>query len=510
MNEEQSADSPTLTPAGDDEELLTLDEAIQFLGTSRPTLYRVLGQGELKGLKVGRQWRFRKADLIAYMERGPVAVAAAPNEALRAELDFFGEELRRIEAAELPDEELDRETGEGKIALLVSQLVALAIGQKASDIHLEPARQGSDACLWLRYRIDGVLHEIRRLPLSLYDALIARFKQLAEMNIAERRLPQDGRFQVRCEERAFELRMSSLPTLYGEALVMRILDRSSVLIGLERLGMTEEDRARLTACVTQPSGLILTTGPTGSGKTTLLYSCLHQIANPQRKTLTVENPVEYVLPYTTQAQVSVKDGMRFATALRSFLRQDPDIVMTSEMRDLETAELVVETALTGHLVLSSLHTDDAPSATIRFRDMGIEPFLIAATLRCVVAQRLIRTICSHCKEPAETPLPAPKFAQLRRLAAAGGYAMPPDTTFYRGTGCERCRKTGYRGRMGLFEVMKVDSALADAITLRAPVEELTAIAVAGGMRTLLADGVRKAVEGCTTLDEVIRAVGLRL
>ena len=478
------------------EDLLSLDEAVKFLGTSKPTLYRLLGQDEIKGLKVGRQWRFRKADLIAYMERSPVAVSAAPKEDLDMELAFFAQQLSEEE----PDTSGDPET---KTIRLAHRIIQLAINSKASDIHLEP---NADDFL-LRYRADGVLQEIRRLPTSVRESLTAYFKQMAEMDIAEKRLPQDGRIAVRHEDKDFDLRAAVLPSMYGEAITMRILAKQDILLGLDNLGIVPEDLRQIRDFMQQPNGIVITTGPTGSGKTTLLYSCLQETANIEKRTLMVEDPIEFVLPYTTQTQVNKKAGLTFAAALRSFMRQDPDIIMAGEMRDLETAHIIVEAALTGHLVLTSLHTNDAPSALLRLLDMGVEPYLISATVTGIIATRLARRVCENCKQLQDVSA-EPTLSYIAQLAAEGGYQVPADAVFVRGTGCEQCRGRGYRGRMGLYEVLPMTEALTEAVLRRAPLEELTDLAVAGGMRTLLADGIRKAVEGHTTVEEVMRVVSV--
>ena len=492
MQDKQSA-PPAEQPS---ENLLSLDEAVKFLGTSKPTLYRLLGQDEIKGLKVGRQWRFRKADLIAYMERSPVAVAAAPKEDLDMELAFFAEQLSQ----EAPDTSSDPET---KTIQLAHKIMQLAIQAKASDIHLEPTQDD----FLLRLRVDGVLQETRRLPSSTKESLTARFKIMAEMDTNEKRMPQDGRIPVRLEDKDFDFRVASIPSMYGEAVTMRILAKQDVLIGLDQLGIFPEDLRQIRDLVRQPNGIVIATGPTGSGKTTLLYSCLQETASVEKKTLTVEDPVEFVLPYTTQTQVNKKAGLTFTAALRSFLRQDPDVIMVGEMRDLETAQITVEAALTGHLALTTLHTNDAVSALLRLLDMGLEPYLISATVTGVVAVRLVRRVCENCKQPKDLSSD-PTLSYVAQLAAEGGYQIPADAVFVSGAGCEQCRGRGYRGRVGIYEVLTLTEPLTEAILRRAPLEELTEIAVAGGMRTLLADGIRKAVAGQTTVDEVMRVVSV--
>ena len=476
------------------EELLSLDEAVKFLGTSKPTLYRLLGQDEIKGLKVGRQWRFRRADLTAYMERGPVAVAAAPKEDLDMELSFFADQLSEPE----PDQSGDPEA---KTVRLAHKIIHLAIQSKASDIHLDP---NADDFL-LRLRVDGVLQETRRLPASTRESLTAYFKTMAELDVSEKKLPQDGRIPVRHEGKDYDFRAAVLPSMHGESLTLRILARQDVLLGLDRLGITPEDLAQIRALLRRPNGIIVATGPTGAGKTTLLYSCLQEVAGVGKKTMTAEDPVEFLLPYTTQTQVNRKAGLSFPGILRSFMRSDPDVILVSEIRDPETALLAVEVSLTGHLLLTALHAGDAPSALMRLVEMGIEPYLVGATVAGVIATRLVRRVCEGCKQPVDLSA-TPTLAYVARLAAEGGYEIPADAAFVRGAGCEHCRGRGYRGRMGLYEVLPMTEDLAEAVLRRAPAEELADIAMERGMRTLLADGVRKAAEGLTTLEEVMRVV----
>jgi len=396
------------------------------------------------------------------------------------------------------DEDVDRAQAmeeEAPIIRVVNVVIQQAIKDRASDIHVEPDRRG----VRIRYRIDGVLHEVMRVPKYVHAPLVSRIKIMGDMNIAERRIPQDGRIHVRHEGKDYDLRVSSLPTVFGEKVVMRILDQSSVLIGLNKLGMLAETQAQLESIIVQPNGMILSTGPTGSGKTTTQYSILNKINSVEKNILTIEDPVEYQLPGLSQVHVNRKAGLTFASAMRSFLRQDPDIIMVGEIRDLETAETAVQASLTGHLVLSTLHTNDAPSAITRLMDMGVEPFLIASSIVGVLAQRLGRRICQNCKEPYKPPAEA-----LRRV----GFNVDDteNVVFYRGRGCEQCRHTGYRGRNGIFEMMIINEEVADLCVKRAPLSEIRAAALANGMKTLKQDGFQKVLEGLTTVEEVMRVV----
>ncbi len=371
-----------------------------------------------------------------------------------------------------------------------------ATSETAPIIHIEPALTN----IRVRYRIDGVLHEVMKLPKHIHPPLTSRYKILAEMNIAERRVPQDGRIAISHAGKDYDLRVNCLPTLLGEKIVMRILDKNSVMIGLNKLGFMPDTMAQLESVITQPNGMILSTGPTGAGKTTTQYSILNRINSVDKNIMTIEDPVEYQLPGVSQVQVHRKAGLSFATALRAFMRQDPDIIMVGEIRDLETAEMAIQASLTGHLVLSTLHTNDSPSTITRLVDMGVEPFLISATLICAMAQRLGRRICSNCKQPFEV-----KGSELRIL---GFQPEDDDQTveLWRGRGCEACRHTGYKGRLGIYEIMLLNAEIAELITRRASVQDIKEAALANGMITLQMDGLRKVLEGLTTPEEIRRVV----
>ena len=407
------------------------------------------------------------------------------------------ESYRSIEAPDEEDPEAAAQVAEqAPIIRVANTIIQQAIRVGASDIHIEPERRQ----VRIRYRVDGVLHEEMSIPKYIQAPLISRFKIMADMDIAERRVPQDGHIPVRMDSKDYDLRVNALPTIYGEKIVCRILDKSNVLLGLSKLGFSAEVLARLDDVVLQPNGMLLTTGPTGSGKTTTQYSVLHKINSVEKNIITVENPVEYQLAGISQVGVNMKAGLTFSTALRAFLRQDPDIIMVGEMRDLETAEIAVEASLTGHLVLSTLHTNDAPSAVIRMVDMGIEPYLISATVIGVLAQRLGRKVCQNCKESYEI-----KATDLRVL----GY-QPKDKdemiTLWRGRGCEACRYTGLKGRMGLFEFMTINDEIAELIVRRAPLADIREAARANGMKLLREDGLEKVLDGSTTPEEVKRVV----
>jgi type IV pilus assembly protein PilB len=382
------------------------------------------------------------------------------------------------------------------IIKLANAIIQKGIEDRASDIHVEP----QELRLRIRYRIDGVMLEAMTIPKNLQAPLISRIKIMSEMNIAERRVPQDGRIEVRTGGKEYDMRVSTIPCPFGEKIVMRILDKGNTNIGLNKLGMNASNQAHIEELVSQPNGMFLCTGPTGSGKTTTQYSVLNMLNSVERNIITIEDPIEYQLNGIAQVQVNKKAGLTFATALRAFLRQDPDIILVGEMRDLETAEIAIEASLTGHLVLSTLHTNDAPSATIRMIDMGVEPYLISATVIGILAQRLGRKIDSDNKEPYEV-----NAIDLRRF---GFPVTDPDesVTLYRGIPAESNRMTGYKGRMGIHELLRMNAEIAELVVRRASVNDLKEAAKANGMKELREDGLEKVLAGVTTPDEVMRVV----
>jgi type IV pilus assembly protein PilB len=381
---------------------------------------------------------------------------------------------------------------EAPIIKLVNLIILQAIRDKASDIHVEP----EDDSLKIRFRVDGILHEQATIPKQMQAAVLSRMKIMSDMNIATKRIPQDGRFRLTIEGGQIDMRVSSLPTLFGENIVMRILDTTSILIGMEMLGLDEQNLEIFKGLIVKPHGIILVTGPTGSGKTTTLYSALNTINTPDKNIITVEDPVEYQLKMVRQSQINPKAGLTFATGLRSILRQDPDIIMVGEIRDLETAEIAIQAALTGHLVFSTLHTNDAPSSLTRLTDMGVEPFLISSSVIGIVAQRLVRTICTNCKQ---------SYTPSKEVIDEIGVQLPKgDLKFYRGTGCKACKNTGYKGRLGIFEMLLLNDKIRDLILAKTSSTQIKRIAQEAGMKTLREDGIVKMLAGVTTIDEVIR------
>jgi general secretion pathway protein E/type IV pilus assembly protein PilB len=364
---------------------------------------------------------------------------------------------------------------------------------RATDVHIEPFEDQ----LRLRYRIDGVLVQANVPPSvrRFHAAIVSRLKILSHLDIAEKRLPQDGRIKLRINAREIDIRVSIIPMIHGEAVVLRILDRTDAVLGTEHIGMAERDRKEFDKILDMPHGIVLVTGPTGSGKTTTLYAALSKINDTERKIITIEDPVEYQLKGVNQIQTNAKSGLTFAAGLRAILRHDPDVVLVGEIRDRETAEIAVQASLTGHLVFSTLHTNDAPGAATRLIDMGIEPYLVASSLEVVIAQRLVRLICKECKQ--EMP-----ESEVRPLRKEFGDLVPK--VLYQGTGCRNCQGTGYRGRQGVFEIMGISDEIRTLILHRAPAHELRKVAVTQGMRSLRDDGWRLIREGKTTVHEVMQ------
>jgi len=399
-----------------------------------------------------------------------------------------------IEAVEdISDASLDV-AGQSPVIRLVNYMIYTAVREGASDLHIEAAER----CTRVRNRIDGKLYKALEVPLHLLGAITSRIKIMAGLDISERRLPQDGRVHVMLDGRKVDLRVSTFPGNRGEKTAIRILDTRSVSLNLRDLGFAEDVLTQFQACIQSPNGILLVTGPTGSGKSTTLYAALNEIASMENNVCTVEDPIEYHLPLINQFQVQEKVGLTFSKALRTLLRQDPDVIMVGEVRDDETARTAIQAALTGHLVFSTLHTNDSPSAITRLVNMGVEPYLIGAALNMILAQRLVRKVCPKCRETYDPP------RQLRKTLERMGY---PIDKFQKGVGCRKCRNTGFSGRVGIHEILVITDELRDAIAAAAPVAELKKIGVASGMITLRHDGFRKVREGLTTVEEIIQIAG---
>jgi len=401
------------------------------------------------------------------------------------------EEEEPAEATEITD--LGQAATETPVVKLVNSLLSQAVGQGASDIHFEPGARD----MRVRLRVDGVLHEVAQIPARMVPGVVSRIKIMSELDISERRVPQDGRFGLAIDGRQIDIRVVTLPSVHGESAVMRVLDRSNALIELARLGLDDEARSRLEAGIRGAHGSVLVTGPTGSGKSTTLYAALNSLNTPDKNIITIEDPVEYQLAGVTQVHVNVRSGLTFASGLRSMMRADPDIIMVGEIRDRETAQISIEAALTGHLVLSTLHTNDAPGAITRLVEMGIEPFLVASSVRLVVAQRLARVLCAGCKR---------RVMLDASVVRDAGFATHYDVEAYEPVGCARCGG-GFRGRLGIYEVMPVSEAIRELTLQRASADRIAEVALAEGMRELRHDAFRKVRLGLTSIHEVVRVLG---
>ena len=401
------------------------------------------------------------------------------------------------EYEEISVEALARQGEEAPVIKLVNVILMSAIQKGASDIHIEPYEKE----LRIRFRVDGILYRMMQPPMKFRDAIISRVKIMSKLDIAEKRLPQDGRIKIRFQDQGqpkdIDFRVSVLPTLFGEKIVMRLLDRDQLMLDMTRLGFEAESLARYEAAIARPWGMVLVTGPTGSGKTNTLYSSIAKLNTTTTNIMTAEDPVEFNLTGVNQVQMRENIGLNFAAALRSFLRQDPNIILVGEIRDFETAEIAAKASMTGHLVLSTLHTNDAPSTINRMMNMGIEPFLVASSLNLVCAQRLVRRVCIHCREPH--PVPAPALLQAGFSPDDAASVVP-----VRGKGCEKCNQTGYRGRVGLYEVMDISDELRELVLVGASAPELRRKAVDDGMVTLRSSGLRKIKDGVTSMEEVLR------
>ena len=473
-------------------------ELINLLSPETARRYKTVPVSEHDGslvLAIADPMDFEAFDSIGFLLKRPVEFVCAVPTQIQDKLDrLYPQGLEELGKAVVTEEEEDY-TGDddAPIIRLVSNLLIEAQNHRASDIHIEPMEKR----LRIRYRIDGNLQEMQSPPKKLQGAIISRLKIMtASMNIAEKRIPQDGRIQIKMGEKTIDLRVSSVPTVHGEGIVMRILDKSSLMLGLPELGFMSDDQATFERLVQMPDGIILVTGPTGSGKTTTLYGCLNYMNRPDRKIITVEEPVEYQMTGINQVQVNAEVGMTFAAALRSMLRQAPNIVMLGEIRDKETAEIAINASLTGHLVLSTLHTNDAPAAVARLVDIGVQPFLVSSAVRGIIAQRLVRKLCANCKVPGEM---SEYEARVLNLDAS----QLSKATLMRAVGCEKCRGKGFRGRMGIFEIFVADDEIRQMINRNATTLQLRHRTREMGMRTLREDGIRKVLAGLTTPEEVI-------
>lgn len=479
--------------------------AIEAISAENAKRYRAIPlelRDDAIRVAVSNPMDFETFDSIAFLLKKEVEFVCATEEQIQnALIQYYGsadEASNRLmqgmgEGDGVTGEEGEVTEGDAPIIKMVSTLLLEAYKNRASDIHLEPLENK----FRVRFRVDGILQEMQSPPKKLQAAIISRIKIMSgTMSIAEKRLPQDGRIQVRLGSKSIDLRVSTIPTTHGESVVMRILDKSSLVLGLPDLGFLSDDQAIFENLIRLPDGILLVTGPTGSGKTTTLYACLNYMNKPDRKIITVEDPVEYQLSGINQVQVNSEIGMTFPAALRSMLRQAPNIIMIGEIRDMETASIATNASLTGHLVFSTLHTNDAPGAIARLVDIGIQPFLVSSSVRAVMAQRLVRRLCPNCKQPATL---SPYELQTLRIDEGQLESANP----MRPVGCDQCRGRGYKGRMGIFEIFVIDDEVRRMINERASTIELRQRARELGMRTLREDGVRKVLAGMTTAEEVI-------
>jgi len=490
-------------------------ELLDMVSKMMAEVYSVVPVGMENGelvVAMGDPLNVHALDDLRFMLNCPVRGMVSDHDSVRAAIDKFygtekGEDLETLISEisqdglmEIADEDLLTDIGQltdlanqMPVVKLLNLVLLTAIGDQSSDIHFEPFEDSFK----IRYRIDGVLLEMQSPPKSLSLPLISRIKVMAGMNIAERRVPQDGRIALNLGGREIDLRVSTLPTMFGESVVLRVLDRSVVSLDIERLGLREDELATIRELIAQPNGIMLVTGPTGCGKTTTLYACLNEINEVAWKIITTEEPVEYELPGIVQCPIRPAIGVTFASTLRSILRQDPDKILVGEIRDKETADLAIEASLTGHLVFSTLHTQDAPSTVARLIDMGVESYLLAATLEAVCAQRLVRLVCNRCKTPY-----TPTEEELMEINLSAEDVE--DREFYFGTGCDHCKQTGYRGRNAIFEIMVLDQKLRELVTERRSTEVIRAAAREQGMYDLRDSGLLKVYDGLTTIEEVVR------
>ncbi|MBI5724470.1 MAG: Flp pilus assembly complex ATPase component TadA [Planctomycetes bacterium] len=480
-------------------ELLDMDEAIGMLKTTRPTFYRWLKSGKLKGLKAGRQWRFRREDVDRFM-RGqlPQVEMAGDFGPLIADLQGRIAGLRGKTAVDDAGDDADQP------AAAVNLMIKLGFYLNSSDIHIGPLYLNNRELGVLRYRIDGVLQKGIEFDIKLLPAIVARWKTMAGCSLDDKRRPQDGRIVLDIGGRSLDIRVCFLPAMFGESITARLLSRESVQLDLNKMGYSKDVLDGVIKAIEMPQGMTVVTGPAGIGKTTTLYACLSYLAKQELKTISIEDPVEFALPWITQVQVMPAQGLTFASSLRSSLRSDPDIVMVSEIRDTETLQLSLQMALTGHSVLTSVHAEDAAAAIVRMLDIGAVPFVLADSINLILSQRLVRRTCPDCKRVPSDPR---KVEMVRQMAARLGCTDTGKTgEFQRGAGCPKCHGTGYSGRILISEALVMTPELIAAVLQRAPVAELRKAAVAGGMTPMVADGLRLAAAGQTTLDEIFRVM----
>ncbi|MCK4626086.1 MAG: Flp pilus assembly complex ATPase component TadA [Phycisphaerae bacterium] len=482
------------------DDLLNMDQAIAMLKTSRPTFYRWLRAGKIKSMKVGRQWRFYRADIERFL-KGQEPKIELPTD-IGPLVKSLDDRLRKLGgiSPSAPDTE--------PVSRAAVLIIVLGATMRASDIHIEPYVKSAV----IRCRVDGVLHPVVEFDIRLLPAIVERFKQLSACDVHEKALPQDGRIMITFKEKKgqveLDIRICFLPALVGEAVTLRILRPDQINLSIDSIGHAPADREKLLRAIEAPHGLVIISGPIGCGKTTVLYACLVHLISPGIKVMSVEDPVEYLIGGMVQVPVRQKEGLTFARATRSFMRSDPDVIMIGEIRDFETLMIAHQAALTGHLIMTTLHTDDAVGALKRMLDMGAEPFMIADATKLISAQRLVRCVCKACSTPDEPS--AKVLMRAEEMAGAGGLQWEAlEKNFRKPVGCSECGQMGYRGRTLIAEMLEVTPEIGQALRGGASADEMRAIAVRGGMTTMAADGIRRAAGGEITLDEVFRVMSLR-
>jgi len=490
-----------------DEKLIGINEAVQLLGVSRPTFYRWLRSGKIKGMKVGRQWRFHRDDIERFLK------GEAPRIDLPADISpLLGELAARLKERAGKQIEI---SGESEIEQAVRLIIALGIASRASDIHFAP--QMTSACTEpetiLRLRIDGVLHQIATVDSKLMSPIVEQWKRMADCDVSLKKRPQEGRILVKFpeltgrEDKIIDIRCQFLPTGLGESVTARILDTEAVTLELSKIKYALHDMERLRKALRQPWGLIVLTGPTGSGKTTVLYSCLNELTGPERKTVSIEDPIEYYLPWVNQVAVDEASGLTFSQAVKASFRTDPDVIAIGEIRDRETLEGALNSSLTGHIVLTQMHADEAAGALNRMISIGCEPFKVAEATKLVLSQRLVRRLCPECSEKWKPSAEELQF--MKKKTEAGGLDWESlDKNFRKPVGCAKCGKTGWVRRNVIAEVLEVTPRIENALKENATIDEIRAIATEEGMTTMTADGMRRVANGDTSLDEVMRVLGI--
>ncbi len=491
-----SKKAPAPAPAKG-EELLDMSEAVEMLKTTRPTFYRWLRAGRIKGMKVGRQWRFYRSDIERFLQ-GREPKVALPTD-IGPLVEAFAARLAELGGEDPSGEDAD------PVERAVKLIIVIALRMSATDISIEPFEDGAH----VRCRVDGVLHTVARFDGRLLPAVVECFKRMASCDVLQKRLPQDGRILLSLPERDgdVDLRVNFLPAYLGESVTARMLARLEVVLSLDRVGHSPGDHEKLLRALHAPWGLSVLSGPTGSGKTTVLYSCLNHLVSPERKIVSIEEPIEYLLPGVTQVQILQNEGLTFERALRACLRSAPNVIMVGEIRNFETLMLCLQASLTGHLVLTTLHTDSAANTLKRMVDMGAPPFVVAEATRLVSFQRLVRLLCRDCSRPAKPP--EHLLGRAEGLCREGGIAWDGlGEGFRRPVGCRKCSQTGYRGRTVVAELLEVTPEIGTALREGASLSQLQAIAVGQGMTTQAADGIRRAAEGQTTLQEVFNVLAI--